>query len=105
MRREICSICGKGARSLWLFNLAKYNSLDEKSRMRFDICEDCARKLMSAMKAIMRQHEEDLLNGLGESRLVCPICSKERSTVEPKVPTPCESCGTIFSVYSAAGKK
>lgn len=62
---------------------------------------------MAAIKTAIRENERDLIRGDGrrEVLLKCPICHKERATVEPKVPAPCEGCGTIFSVYSSGGMR
>ncbi|MCL4499786.1 MAG: hypothetical protein M1335_06050 [Chloroflexi bacterium] len=114
MKAERCSICSKESRAPWLFNLAKYDSLDENLRMRFTICEECARKLMAAMKLIIKEEGSGaIMGGIGRHAgdasaaptLTCPICKTERETTEPQIPAPCERCGTIFSIYSAAGKK
>ncbi len=105
--KEICPICSVTTRHVWLFHLAKYNSLDPKARVRFNICDDCARKLMAAIKTAIRENESELIRGDGQRQVLlrCPVCYRERATVEPKVPAPCAECGTIFSVYSSAGMR
>lgn len=103
--KEICPICLRTVKKRWLLNIAKYDSLDSRSRMRADICEDCGRKLLGAMRTLIKQNEQDLINGeSGEAALVCPKCKTVRTTSDPKIPAPCGSCGTIFSAYSAADK-
>ncbi|MHB0975621.1 MAG: hypothetical protein ACYC1U_00320 [Candidatus Aquicultorales bacterium] len=98
--KEACRICSKVTKEPWLVNIAKFDSLDERSRMRFPVCGTCAKRMMAAMRAVLNGAQKD--NPNGDLTLVCPMCGMERITAEPKTPSPCDGCGTIFSLYSAA---